>query len=64
MTEQMDKLEIIMKTAKMLADENRGTWSGDVHESNREADPARVEQSARSRTGVEESNSDVGTFFS
>jgi len=28
----MDKLEIIMKTAKMLADDNRGEWSGDVHE--------------------------------
>jgi hypothetical protein len=28
----MDKIEIIMKTAKMLADENRGEWSGDVHE--------------------------------
>jgi len=28
----MDKLEIIMKTAKMLAEENRGAWSGDVHE--------------------------------
>ena len=27
-----DKLEIIMKTAKMLADENSGEWSGDVHE--------------------------------
>ena len=27
-----DKLEIIMKTAKMLAEENRGEWSGDVHE--------------------------------
>ena len=27
-----DKLEIIMKTAKMLAEENRGRWSGDVHE--------------------------------
>jgi predicted house-cleaning NTP pyrophosphatase (Maf/HAM1 superfamily) len=27
-----DKLEIIMKTAKMLADDNRGEWSGDVHE--------------------------------
>ena len=32
MTEELDKLEIIMKTAKMLADENRGQWSGDVHE--------------------------------
>ena len=28
----MDKFEIIMKTAKMLAEENRGEWSGDVHE--------------------------------
>ena len=27
-----DKLEIIMKTAQMLAEENRGEWSGDVHE--------------------------------
>jgi len=27
-----DKLEIIMKTAQMLAEENRGDWSGDVHE--------------------------------
>ena len=27
-----NKLEIIMKTAKMLAEENRGEWSGDVHE--------------------------------
>jgi len=27
-----DKLEIIMKTAKLLAEENRGSWSGDVHE--------------------------------
>ena len=27
-----DKLEIIMKTARMLAEENRGEWSGDVHE--------------------------------
>ena len=27
-----DKLEIIMKTAQMLAEENRGGWSGDVHE--------------------------------
>ena len=32
MTEPMDKIEIIMKTAKMLAEENRGEWSGDVHE--------------------------------
>ena len=28
----MDKIEIIMKTAKMLAEENRGEWTGDVHE--------------------------------
>ena len=28
----MDKIEIIMKTARMLAEENRGEWSGDVHE--------------------------------
>ena len=28
----MDKLQIIMKTAKMLSEENRGSWSGDVHE--------------------------------
>ena len=28
----MDKFEIIMKTAQMLAEENRGEWSGDVHE--------------------------------
>tara|TARA_R110002110_G_scaffold37433_1_gene123704 strand:- start:163 stop:435 length:273 start_codon:yes stop_codon:yes gene_type:complete len=27
-----DKLDIILKTAKMLAEENRGDWSGDVHE--------------------------------
>ena len=27
-----DKLEIIMKTAQMLAEENRGKWTGDVHE--------------------------------
>ena len=27
-----DKLEIIMKTAQMLAEENRGDWSGDIHE--------------------------------
>jgi hypothetical protein len=27
-----DKLEIIMKTAQMLAEENRGEWSGDIHE--------------------------------
>jgi len=27
-----DKLDIILKTAKMLAEENRGEWSGDVHE--------------------------------
>tara|TARA_R110000824_G_scaffold397285_1_gene599904 strand:+ start:447 stop:719 length:273 start_codon:yes stop_codon:yes gene_type:complete len=27
-----DKLEIIMKTAKMLADDNQGEWSGDVHD--------------------------------
>tara|TARA_Y100001937_G_scaffold97324_1_gene132546 strand:+ start:4350 stop:4631 length:282 start_codon:yes stop_codon:yes gene_type:complete len=32
MAEPMDKIEVIMKTAKMLADENRGEWSGDVHE--------------------------------
>ena len=27
-----NKLETIMKTAQMLAEENRGNWSGDVHE--------------------------------
>jgi hypothetical protein len=27
-----DKLQIILKTAKMLADDNDGSWSGDVHE--------------------------------
>ena len=27
-----DKLEIILKTAQMLAEENRGNWSGDIHE--------------------------------
>ena len=27
-----DKLEIIMKTAQMLAEENRGNWSGGIHE--------------------------------
>jgi hypothetical protein len=27
-----DKLEIIMKTAKMLADDYNGTWTGNVHE--------------------------------
>jgi hypothetical protein len=27
-----NKLDIILRTAKMLADENRGQWTGDVHE--------------------------------